>query len=103
MRRKSMGKKGRRGKGKAKPGRKPKGALHRVKRFMEGLDGRRPTRKQVREILPELRTLYRKFRKIRRLSPIYRTVNLSADIQDLLIVAGVASRKVLGLRDAAAS
>ncbi len=78
-------------------------AFQRVRKFLNRLGGRRPERGELEAITSDLRALYEKVCKLRRISPSYRSVDLSADVWGLLEIAGVAPRQLRPLRDAAAS
>jgi len=78
-------------------------AFQRVRKFLKGLGGRRPGRGEIEAITPDLRALYEKVCKLQRISPSYRSVQLSADVWSLLEIAGVAPKTLHPLRDAAAS
>ncbi|HLG42388.1 MAG TPA: hypothetical protein VI643_03400 [Planctomycetota bacterium] len=78
-------------------------SFQRVRKFLNGLGGRRPERGELEAITPDLRALYEKVCKLQRISPSYRSVDLSADVWTLLDIAGVAPRQLRSLRDAAAS
>jgi hypothetical protein len=75
-------------------------SLRRIKRFMDNLHGREPREAEVDRLVPDLRTLFDKFSKIRRICPPSMSIDLSEDLWRLLGRAGVARREVAPLKRA---
>lgn len=78
-------------------------AFQRVRKLLDRLGGRRPERGELDAILPDLRILQRKIRRIQKLSPSFRAVELSGGVWSLLVEAGLSARRLRSLGEAAAS
>jgi hypothetical protein len=78
-------------------------AFRRVRRFLDRLGGRRPERGELDAIRADLRLLQGKIRRIQKLSPPYRAVDVSEEVASLLVEAGLAPRRLRRLGRAAAS
>lgn len=78
-------------------------SMNRVKKFLNKLRGRAPTTEDVSVISGDLQTIFEKFVKIRSLYPACNRLDLSDEMWGLLHLAGIASREVSMLKNAAGS
>jgi hypothetical protein len=79
------------------------GSLTRVKRFIDRMGGKRPSEAELARVVPDLKTLFDKFTKIRQACPASMGMDLSEDLWALLDQAGIARREIHPLRKAAGS
>lgn len=78
-------------------------SMNRVKKFLSRFHGRAPTPEDVSVISGDLETIFEKFVKIRSLYPACNRLDLSDELWGLLHLAGIASRELSMLRNAAGS